>query len=304
MPVRINITQLQVRSLDVDFHEVTWEVERTIEDVLDYQFQVLRSESPEGPFDKLTEPFEDKYNFIDNIKQNLHRWRSYFYSIRVIHKQSGDTKDFGPALANEPEPDRIAMELRRHIRLLMNEWIGRRCVILPVRTFGQRCPDCWNEVLQKVSKSGCSTCFGTGYARGFLHPIEAWISIDPSAKTEQNLNVGKTQQDNTTLRMGYYPPVKPYDVIMEPDNKRWRVVQQSQTEHVRSPVHQEIQVHRINEGDVEFAIPVDYGGALKNQFFSPPRNQTQPTSLQTFEDEEIPMIFQLYHDMHHPHGSG
>ena len=302
MPVRIDITKLRVRSLDVDFHELTWEVARTVEDVLDYKFQVSRSESPEGPFDLLTEPFEDRYTFIDNIKQVLHRWRQYYYKIVVTHKASGDQKEFGPA-ANEPEVDRVALELRRHIRLLMNEFIGRRCVILPIRTFGQRCPNCWNEILQKRNKSGCIACYDTGYARGYLHPIEAWISIDPSPKSEQNINTAITHQENTTLRMGYYPPLKPNDLIVEPENIRWRVVQQNQTEHVRSPVHQEVQVHNINARDIEYAIPIDFGQALKNMFFSPPRNQTHPTSFQSFQDEQIPAIFALYPSSPHPHGS-
>ena len=48
MPVSLAVKDLKVRSLDIDFNEVSWTLADTVEDVLDYAFQVLRSESPSG----------------------------------------------------------------------------------------------------------------------------------------------------------------------------------------------------------------------------------------------------------------
>ena len=293
MPVPIDVRNLRVTSLDVDFHEVTWSVAGVSVDILDYQFQVLRSESVEGPWDALTPPFEDRYAFVDNILQVAHRWRQYQYKVRVIEKVSGDTKEFGP-VAHEPEADIVATELRRHIRILMREFAGRRCIVLPIRTFGQRCPDCWHPVLEKSTKSGCLTCYGTGFARGYMYPIETWVQVDPSSKSQQHPNTGETQQDNTTMRLGFYPPIKPGDLIIEPENIRWRVLEQTQTEHSRASVHQEVKLHSIHPKDIEFAIPVHFDQALKNLFFTPARNFNNPHNLSNFESEEIPGIFSLY----------
>lgn len=293
MPVPIELRELKVTSLDVDFHEVTWAIAATTMDILDFKFQVLRSESVEGPFDPLTEPFEDRYSFVDNIIQIFHRWRTYQYLVRIIEKSSGDYKDFGP-VAHEPDPDIIAVELRRHIRILFQAYAGRRCIVLPVRTFGQRCPDCWHPVLQKRTKSGCITCYDTGFNRGYLHPIEAFTQIDPSTKSQQHGNTGETQQDNTTMRMGYYPELKPFDLLIEGENIRWRVVSQTQTEHSRAAVHQEITLHRIPEGDIEYSIPVHFSQSLKNLYLTPAKNYTNPTSLASFEEGEMPGIFGLY----------
>lgn len=293
MPVPIEIDRLRVTSLDIDFHEVTWRVAPTTRDVFDFDFQVLRSESPEGPWDELTPKFQDRYAFIDNAVQVANRWRNYQYLVRVTERVSGDTKDFGP-VGHEPDPDIMAVELRRHIRLLMREFAGRRCIVLPVRTFGQRCPACWNVTLQQRTKSGCITCYDTAWARGYLHPIETFIQIDPSSKSQQHINTGETQQDNTTMRLGFYPSIKPGDVIIEAENLRWRVIEQTQTEHSRAPVHQEVKVHRIPEKDIEFSIPVKFSEALPNLFITPARNYTNPFNLADFEREEIPGIFSLY----------
>lgn len=292
MPVALRIKDLKVTSLDLDFHEVSWALEDTSEDVLDYSFQVLRSESYSGPFDPLTPPFDDRYIFRDNVIQVAHRWRTYFYLIRILHKASGDFEDFGPS-AKEPQPDLQAIEIRRHVQHLFREHAGRRCWLMPLRTFGQRC-ECWDPYLKKRTRSGCLTCYSTGFVRGYLSPIEIWGQIDPSPKSEQNTNVGPQQQVNTTARFGASPPIKPGDLIIEAENKRWRVVTVSQTEKARARIHQEPTIHQIPEKDVEYAIPLELDTALKDLVMVPARNLTNPHNLEAFENEEIPSIYNLY----------
>ena len=279
MPVSIEVINIKVRSLDESVNEISWELSPTQEDVFDYNFQVLRSESPSGPWDVLSgpTPVQDLYYFVDNAIYIGDRYRTLHYLIRVTHLASGDVEDFGPVM-KEPEADLIALELRRHMQLLLHEYAGRKCWILPVRTFGKRC-ECWDPRLFKRTRSRCELCFDTSYVRGYMSPIEVWMMIDPSPKTEQTTNVGAQQQSNTTARVGYYPPLKPRDVIIEGENRRWRVVQVTMTEQNRAPVHQELQLHEIPQRDIEYAIPLNLNMALKDVFFSPPRNFTMPTNL-------------------------
>jgi len=296
--VNISVDEIGVRSLDVDFFEITWKIRSTSEDLLDYTFQVLRSQGAMGPFDAVSPEMDDRFFFIDNNVRRSHDFRIWFYKIRVKDKQTGAVKDFGPADPG-PEADLIAMELRKHMNLLFREFIGRRCWVFPIRTFGQRCL-CWNPTLQKRTHSHCLTCFDTGYVRGYMTPIESWISIDPDQKSEQNTNTGPTTQSNTTARMGFFPPVKPRDLIVEPENQRWRIVQASGTEQVRAPVHQEIQIHKIPSSDIEYRIQFDIGDALKNLWLSPARNYTNPHNLEVFKDEDYPKVFQLYGSTYPP----
>ncbi len=292
MPVSIKIEKFVVRSLDQDFNELSWQTRDSAADVLDYTFQVLRSESPSGPYDNLGTPFEDRYLFVDNTIKVEHRYRKYFYVIRVTHKLTGDYEDTEP-VAKEPEADLIAAELRRHMQLLFREYAGRRCWVLPARTFGQRC-SCYNATLQRPNRSGCVTCYDTGFVRGYLSPIESWLQIEPNAKAEQNTTVGAQQQSNTTARLAWYPPLKPRDLVIEGENRRWRVVTVSQTEHVRAPVHQEVQLHEIPGKDVEFKIPLELDKALRDVWLSPSRNFTNPHNLAAAGDVELPSYFNLY----------
>lgn len=295
MALGIELKGLRVRSLDRDMLEVSWSLTNTDEDVLNYTFQVLRSESPAGPFTPLSEPFSDKYLLVDNAVASGHRWRKYYYLVRVTHRVTGASEDYGPA-SQDADPDLIAAELRRHMALLMREFAGRRCWVLPVRTFGQRC-SCWNERLRQKRRSGCLLCFDTGFVRGYLSPIETWMQIDPSPKSQQNTPLGPQQQSNTTARLPYYPPLKPNDLVVEGENRRWRVVSVSQTEKARAVIHQEVQLHEIPPKDIEFAIPLTLETALRDLWLSPSRNYTNPHNTEAFSsflDAEMPGIFSLY----------
>lgn len=292
MGVLIELQDLRVRSLDIDFNELSWTLAETSEDVLDYTFQVQRSESPSGPFENLGPAVSDQYSFVDNTHHTGHRWRKYFYQVRVVQVPTGESKCFGP-VSKDPDADLIALELRRHMQLLFREFAGRRCWVVPARTFGQRC-SCWNPKLRQRTRSGCQLCFDTGFVRGYLSPIESWVQMDPSPKTEQNTNVGPQQQSNTTARLAWYPPLKPRDVLIEPENRRWRVVQVNQTEQGRASVHQEVQLHEVPPKDIEFAIPLNLDCALKDLWLNPARNFSNPQNLESFMDAELPNIFSLY----------
>jgi hypothetical protein len=289
----LQVVDLKVRTLDVDYHQVSWRIADTQEDVFDYTFQLLRSESSAGPWEVVSATFQDQYLFFDRIQQPFHTARLFHYLLRVVNQVTNDTVTFGP-VDMQPEADLVAAELRRHMNLLFHEFTGRRCWVLPIRTFGQRC-SCWNPVLQKRKRSGCPLCFDTGFVRGYMHPIETWVQIDPgSNQAEQQSNVGTLQQMNTTGRVSDIGIVKPRDVIIEAENKRWRVTQINQTEQSRAPVHLELTMHLIPPSDIEYAIPLKLDKALKDLYISPPRNFTNPQNLSDFENEKFPDIFNLY----------
>jgi hypothetical protein len=289
----LTIKKLKVRSLSVDFNEVSWEVEATTIDVLDYTFQVLRSEGPEGPWDELSPQFEDQYLYLDDAVMKQHRYRQWYYKIRVRRKSSQQYWD-SPAAELGQEEDLIAGELRTHINILMREFIGERCWVLPVRTFGTRC-SCYSTTLRNKTRSGCRLCWDTSFIRGYMHPIESWISFDPSPANEQFTSVGKLQQNETTARMGYFPPLKPGDLIVSSATvQRWSVTQVSETRHVGTPVHQEVQLHEVPQTAIEYDIPLKLCDELRNLFLKPERQFTNPTQLDALDDEAYNGIFSIY----------
>jgi hypothetical protein len=293
MPVALHIEKLKVRSLDVALMELTWETDSNVVDVLDYSFQVLRSESGEGPFDALTPEFEDRYIFVDRRVPNSYRFRQFWYKLRVKHKASGDTADFGP-VTQTADPDLIAQAIRRLEQTAFTQVIGRLCWLFPRRTFGTRCRNCWDPALSARKRSNCLECYDTGFLRGFLNPIEVWVQIDPVAKAVQLQQLQKDHQQLTTARMTFYPAVKPGDVLTELENQRWRVVAVSTSERLRATIKQELTLRLIQSTDIEYRLPLNLQEPLKDIQVSPGRMFTNPSNLDAAIDEKTPNIFANY----------
>jgi len=293
MPVALKIERPRVRSLDTTVMEVTWETDSNVVDVLDYTFQVLRSESGEGPYEPITQEFEDRYIFVDRRVPSSDIFRQLWYKIRVRHKPSNDTVDVGP-LTREPAPDLVAQTIRRNEQTLFTQAVGRKCWLFPRRTFGTRCTNCWDKTLGAKKRSMCVACYDTSFIRGFMNPIEIWVQIDPVAKAVQLQQIQKDAQQLTTGRMTFYPVVKPGDVLVELENKRWRIVGVQNSERLRAIIKQELTLRLIQPTDIEYKLPLRLSEALKDVQVSPSRMFTNPHNFNNTIDEKTPNVFAYY----------
>lgn len=293
MPVALKVERLRVRSLDIALMEVTWETDVSDVDVLDYTFQVFRSESGEGPFDPISEEFEDRFIFVDRRVPTSYRFRQFWYQLRVRHKASNETAIFGPII-QEAEPDLIAQAIRRLEQTAFTQVIGRMCWLFPRRTFGMRCKNCWDPVLSAKKRSNCISCYDTSFVRGYLNPIEVWVQIDPVAKAVQLQQLQKDQQQVTTARMTFYPVVKVGDVLTELENQRWRVVGVTLSERLRAPIKQELTLRAIMPTDVEYKLPLNLQVPLRDIQASPGRMYTNPHNFNNTIDEQTPNVFAYY----------
>jgi hypothetical protein len=287
----INVTKVTVRSFDLDHLDVFWEIENfssssgdaTPHEIFDYEFFVLRSgDSAMGPFDTIAGPFRDRYMMRDVQVSLLHKWRQYYYKIRVVSRKTGESKDFGPAGNFSPGPDLIAAEIVRQEDVLFREHSGRKAYLFNRRTFGPRC-SCWDDTLQRRTRSGHLPCYDTGFLGGYMSPIEIHVQIDPPGKVKQATALGDIQPGDTAGRMICFPPVNPDDIIVEAENKRWKVMRVVPTERLRAIVRQEFVLHEIPKTDVEYELPVRVN--LRDLEPSAARNYTNPQNIEKNEDD-------------------
>lgn len=294
----LEVTRFVVRSLDVRRRELSWEITDTYADPRDFTLQVLRSESPEGPFDPVSPVFEDRYLFVDADIPIGDFDRALWYKLRVVHKATQTTTDTDVATL-APEADRVAQYIRRVQMTGLTQVFGRQVWLFKKRTFGMRCPSCYDRDTGQKTRSNCIACFDTGYLRGYLDPIEVWMQIDPTPKNHEVRDMQTAQINVATARMGFYPNVSPGDVIVEAENLRWRVmpgVQQS--ERLRAVVHQEMTLRQIQEADIEFRLPINLDKALRDIQPSPGRMFTMPTDLNSTIDERTPNVFAYYPEVY------
>lgn len=259
----ITITRLIVRSYDLDHLDIFWEIPETTEELEAYDFFVLRSvDGPAGPYEAIAGPFYNTYMFRDPAVHQLYRWRNYYYKIRVVHRATSKTQEYGPAWL-QAEPDRLALEIQRRENLLFQEFNGRLAFLFPALTFGQRCAHCWDvgpqgNSLGRSLHQNCLTCFDTTWVGGFATPIGFYIQFDPSPKGTQRTDLSEHQFSVTTARTTSFPPIKPKDMIIEAENRRWLVNEVSTTEKLRSTVRQELKLWELPKDDIKFRVPVDY----------------------------------------------
>ena len=256
----IEVRNIRVRSFDLDRLDVWWEIASTSEDPEDYDTYVLRSDSPLGDYTVLTpDPIVDTYHFRDIQVNLLHNWRTLYYRIRMVHRATGDSREFPDNNGASVDPPLAldAMEAARHEEVLLREHIGRPCWLFKRRTFGPKCPHCWDARLGRRKTKKCEACYGSGYMRGYHRPIQFWCQIDPSSKSSQQAATGEQQQELTLARCTFFPPIHPRDVIVELENNRWRVETSTPTRRLRSPIHQELRLWEIPPGAIEFGLPMD-----------------------------------------------
>jgi hypothetical protein len=250
------VKNIRVQSFSLKFLQISWEIDPTAEDIYSYKFDVYRSESEEGGYDQLNQtPLVDEYDFRDIQVNLLAKEKDVYYIIRATNTLNNEYKEYGP-VKYTPEQDLIAEEIsRRHI-LTLRQFTGRKCLIYRVRTFGTRC-GCFDPILGKITKASCETCYSTGWVKGYLRPMQVYINITAPSRDLLETMMGDSEPIQGEGFLANYPVLKPRDVIIENENKRWRVQKVITSQKFRSLISQRIALSQLVPSDIEFRLPVN-----------------------------------------------
>ncbi len=266
------VRNIRVYTLDYDAITVEWEIEPTQLDLTQYAVEVWRSEAEGGPYQRvsLTMIAGDVFDFQDRAVNLLSKWRYFYYRIRIIDQNDSDNfcdygsnewrkvlegEDAGGVVMEAP-PDMFALESIRRFNLVLREFGGRRVLVSVSRTWGQRCPVCWDPLKRRRKKSNCLTCFDTGLAGGFFSPMEAWAMKPPHKVMAQLTSLFELQMDDRIMWFSRYPRLKPRDVVTSIDGDRFRVIAINRSEKAWSLTRQTVQVRRLSRDQVEYRIPI------------------------------------------------
>ncbi len=273
----ISISSVRVTGFSRRFLDVDWEIAPTHDDMQEWQFFVERSESEGGPWDVVSGPIVDRYYVRDNSTLQVSSNRLLFYRVRAENPLRGlhvvsDHAD------REGEPDIIASEIASLENLLFTEFTGTRSWLFTRRTFGQRCPQCWDDALGKRLDDACPTCFGAGFSGGYHYPVEFFAQFDRSPQQEAVSTHDHHQQAVQTFRCTASPRITPMSLVIDHRNARYRVVGVTTTTRLNVGVHQEVQCVQLQPGCIEDAIElkVDH----RELSHAAHRNYTNPQNLE------------------------
>ena len=215
-----------------DTFSIAWSARRSssypLESVSDYNFTVLFSEDPVNDFTVVNNTIIDgstgPFIIIQSLKHLNHN-RDRYYKVRATLKASPYSYQDSEVIYNGNNADGVISSIQFAETMLNNYYIGEPMYLLKRKVDGDRCPECWNSITFRRTKTHCPTCRGTGFYDGFYRPMEIQIAIDRNPKVSEQSQTGEIQVTNIKGRMGYFPLVVPRDMIVSKDmNERFTIV--------------------------------------------------------------------------------
>jgi hypothetical protein len=282
----LEVTNIRVRSFDLSYLDIYWDIAPSFEDILNYEFTVEKSENEFGPYRDVHNPVVNSFHIRDNTVKGQHSfYHKLWYRVRVRNRESKEEK-FWPEVGGAKlaaRPDLAALEMARINNLKLKEFSGRKIWVFPKKTSGQRCPICFDEVSQRRLRSSCLSCFDTGWVGGFNAPVEVFAMVITPNETTTHAPFGDIQTENTSILLGNYPEVFEGDIIVEAENIRWRVGSNiGKIKKSRALVRQQAPIHRVPKSDIEYSIPINLlEDTIKGLVASPERNYTNPQTLES-----------------------
>lgn len=290
----IELGPVRVTGFSRRFFDVDWSILPTNDDLQEWQFYLERSEAEAGPFKVVAGPLVDRYHVRDNTTPQISLNRVLFYRVRAVNV-SRHIELISAVADRDGEEDLIAAEIGSLEYLLFTEFVGTRSWLFPRRTFGQRCPGCWDDVLGKRLDDSCPVCFGTGFSGGYHYPIEFFGQFDQAPLSDQVSTITHHQQVPVSFRCQASPNVVPGDLVITYKNQRLRVVGVSSTARLGVGVHQEVQTIELQPGSIEDAIELKV--EHRELSLTAGRNYTNPQNPEAvgiLADEDLSRLLGRY----------
>lgn len=260
----IRFKSVRARILSVEYIPrvlVSWEMEPTSQNLKNLRFFVDRGESPSDLRQLNAEGvhYDDRYEFIDYTASLYDAQKHYGYRVRAVEMDlsTGEAlQEFSSEMVGtEGTLDPVGMYVVEE-HLFKYRYVDGVPVLFYIKkNEGERCPECWDSVMKRVTKSSCKTCFGTGYLEGYYPPIDGWLNFGPQTQNAAVGTQGVTQPNKTQIDFTDWPNLRPGDVIFEIQNHLfWRVSSVVSPEKNRVPLLQQVQVNAINRSDIEYKL--------------------------------------------------
>lgn len=262
--IEIEDASVEIRSVEkIPRVLVRWKLKRTSQDLTNLKFSIYRGESPEDLTRVNAEGIDhdELYEYMDYTANLLDLRKVYYYQVQG-HEMSGDTilQTFKSKVETwSQEPDLVALYvIEEHLFLYRWTSAGMPAFIYKKKKEGLRCPECWDPILKKVTKSNCSTCNGTGFVGGYYKPIEAWMGFNVDIKIAQIADWGVKQIDQTDVEFTDYPELSIGDIILDlKDFKYWKIANVRFSVKGGAIMTQVARVSAINRSDIEYSLTVD-----------------------------------------------
>jgi hypothetical protein len=261
---RIHFEAISVTIIGIEYVSrvhIGWKLTKSAQDLSRLRFFVDRSESPSEWHQLNGEglTINDLSEYVDETPNLKDITKIYYYRVRAVEYE--DDTPLQTFTSKETTWDGDLDLTGIYVvdeHLFAMRWVfGSPAMVFKKRHDGAYCPECWDRVLKRVTKSNCQTCFGTGRHGGFYPPIDVWMSFEPDPKSAQVVEWGLRQPSQTDIMFTNYPLLNIDDVILElKPNRFWKVSNVRGPEKNRTVMLQFARLDVINPADIEQRLEV------------------------------------------------
>lgn len=239
---------------------VSWEFEETVIPLSRYTINIYKGESSTELSLEASGILAEAFStYEDRNARLLSPDRVYYYQVEAVNLNTGN-KLRGKITDHSGEPDVIGDYVVTEHNFLFQQVIGLPCYVYKKQTQGTaRCTNCWDDILQRVTKSKCTLCHGTGFVGsgigGYYNPSYTWIDFSQDIKTQSVNQWGPTKEKQSDLFMSNYPRLSNGDLIIELiSGDVWKVFMVRETERRRCPMLQIVRADEMTRDSIEGQI--------------------------------------------------
>lgn len=213
-------------------------------------FDVYRT-GAEEPLTKLNIKPLTQYFYEDFGLKPASKLFDVTYFIDIIFPFTSEKQRVGPIhLVSQPRLARTFFVARRMDEKHGIEYSSHTGIELDIYKrlhWGEKCTECYNEVLEAATTSDCESCLGTGFVGGYWNPISVLGKLEPLALSRNLLDRLNFQENvNTQAHMRAFPVLREDDIIHEKRrNVLWYAQAVQLVEHGRYPVKQLLELREI-----------------------------------------------------------
>lgn len=200
--------------LSIDFINIQFTIEDTVEDLTNYRFDLLRGHAESDIFQTVMtgiQAFECN-DYSVNLKNPEVR---YLYRIRAFNFKTGEEL-ISEIIETPPAPqDNYSFFFDNIYSQYLDIIDNKEVYLLKRMRTGELC-ECYDDVRGSRKGDKCTCCFGTGYKGGFYPPIKMKVVfLNAPSKTEEMTTSGSFEGDSPfQIWTTNYPLIQESDIIV------------------------------------------------------------------------------------------
>ena len=227
----IYIKTLTVNSYDFQSATLEWTYTNPQTNTDGLRLEIYRAETP-APTSSFSgvnlnvSPLLNAYTDTTISGINLRQFHTWFYRIKVVDIATPTIFEWSVPAHIEVTADLQAKRMLKHKRVGIKKY-GATIRVLKIRSQeGTQCT-CFDEVLFRSTDDNCTLCNGTGILEGggYYPAIEVKAAINTRPKEQDVTPFGVWQQNDALMDILNYPVLAPDDLIVDPQNNRYKVRQ-------------------------------------------------------------------------------